>query len=86
MYCLETGSENLVLFHIHGQKLSQSLDRLPLQYPKLQSQCSPSLLISKQSLQPSSISAKAVDDTGGFEEPLNLNKLVSISLLAIQVL
>ena len=85
MYCLETGSENLVLFHIHGQKLSQSLDRLPLHYPKLQSQCSPSLLISKQSLQPSS-SAKAVDDTGGFEEPLNWNKLVSISLLAIQVL
>ena len=81
MYCLEAASENLALFHIRGQKRSQSLDRFPQQSPKLQSQCSPPLQISKQWLQPSS-SAKSVGDTGRFEEPSNWNKLVSISLLS----
>ena len=50
MYCLETGSESLVPFHVGERKLSQSMDTFPQQSPKLWSQ-SP-LQISKLSPNP----------------------------------
>ena len=66
MYCLETGSDSLLPFHIGKRKLSQSMDKFPQQSPKLWSQ-SP-LQISKLSLNPKEMELLEASKCGQLED------------------
>ena len=66
MYCLETGSDSLLPFHIGKRKLSQSMDKFPQRSPKLLSQ-SP-LQISKLSLKPMEMELLEASKCGQLED------------------